>query len=63
MAGLIDALNTPSLRVAEAKTRGGAEIDELGRLLARASSIAAITVSRPGADPPWRHELTEAGQP
>jgi fructokinase len=63
MAGLIDALNCPSLTASQAKARCGADGDDLGRWLARASVIAGLTVSRPGADPPWRHELAEAGQP
>ncbi len=37
-----------------------AELDWLGRL---AGTTAAITCSRPGADPPWRHELPALGAP
>ncbi len=43
-AGILDAL-------AEARGRAPAQV------LARASRLAAITVSRPGADPPWAAEL------
>lgn len=52
-AGLLDALS-----------RAGAlnrldDLDEqtLAAALAFATRAAAVTVSRPGADPPWRHEL------
>ena len=31
--------------------------DTLAAVLAHAAAVAAVTVSRPGADPPWRHEL------
>jgi fructokinase len=31
--------------------------DEVGRVLRHAARAAAVTVSRPGADPPYRHEL------
>ena len=31
--------------------------DELDRHVRAAHAAAAVTVSRPGADPPWRHEL------
>jgi fructokinase len=29
----------------------------MGAAVAFASQCAALTCSRPGADPPWRHEL------
>lgn len=35
----------------------GLERDEIEFVLRHAASAAAITVSRPGADPPYRHEL------
>jgi fructokinase len=35
----------------------GIERDEVEYVLRHAASAAAITVSRPGADPPYRHEL------
>jgi fructokinase len=38
-------------------TRGEYSVDELDWLGRLAGAVAAITCSRPGADPPWRHEL------
>ena len=35
----------------------GLGADEIGFILRHAARAAAITVSRPGADPPYRHEL------
>jgi fructokinase len=32
---------------------------EMSRALLAGANVAAITVSRPGANPPWKHELTE----
>ncbi len=32
--------------------------DEVREVLEHAARAAAVTVSRPGADPPWRHELS-----
>ena len=32
-------------------------VEEAGQALEAALTAAAVTVSRPGADPPWRHEL------
>ena len=52
-AGLLDALNRaralPRLADLDAAT--------LDAALAHASRVASVTVSRPGADPPWPHEL------
>ena len=61
MAGLIDAL-------AERELLGRARADQLAAVderawresLAHAASAAAIAVSRPGADPPYRSELSPA---
>jgi fructokinase len=33
------------------------DADQLGAILAHAAAAAAITASRPGADPPWRREM------
>jgi fructokinase len=35
----------------------GLEESEIGGVLRHAARAAAVTVSRPGADPPYRHEL------
>ena len=35
----------------------GLSRDDLARALDYAVTAASITVSRPGADPPWRHEM------
>jgi fructokinase len=35
-------------------TLGAEDVEEIHRF---AAAVAAITVSRPGADPPWRSEL------
>lgn len=60
-AGLIDGLGTAGLL-------GGLRRDQLRRVvpetllavLRQAAMVAAITCSRPGADPPWRRELRAA---
>jgi fructokinase len=38
----------------------GVDLHTLERLLARCAAVAAVTVSRAGANPPWAHELDEA---
>jgi fructokinase len=60
-AGLVDALAGEHLLGASRRSRLRA-VDQatLARVLSRAAQIAAVTCSRPGADPPWRREL-EAG--
>ncbi|WP_372729294.1 carbohydrate kinase [Nocardioides sp.] len=57
-AGLIDGLLGEGLAGAEHRT-ALADLDEatITRLLTHAAAAAAVTVSRPGADPPYRHEL------
>jgi len=58
MAALIDGL-VRSGRVGAGAREALYEIGsvELGVLLQNAARAAAVTVSRPGADPPWRREL------
>ncbi|QTE28849.1 carbohydrate kinase family protein [Pengzhenrongella sicca] len=59
MSGLIDGLWTADLLGAD-RRRALAEIDAatLTAILERSARIAGITVSRPGANPPWAAELT-----
>ncbi|MEQ6900038.1 carbohydrate kinase [Nocardioides sp. YIM 152588] len=61
MAALIDGLLARDL-LGAAHREGLRGIGEsaLGSVLARCANVAAITVSRPGADPPWEHELGAA---
>ena len=58
MAGLLHRLDTHGLLGADNR-RALREVDEatVTDLLAHAARAASITVSRPGADPPWRAEL------
>lgn len=55
-AGLLDALARQGALGAQGDL---AALDEaaLTAALSRAARVAAVTVSRPGADPPWAHEL------
>jgi fructokinase len=53
-AGILDELW--ELDVLGGRLTGLAE-DEVERVLRHAARAAAVTVSRPGADPPYRHEL------
>ncbi len=58
MGGLIDALWSENLLGANNRyALRNIEQDTVVRILARASSISAITVSRAGANPPWKKEL------
>lgn len=57
-AGVIDALWDRDLLRADGRDRlADATRDEVVEVLAHAARAAAITVGRPGADPPYRHEL------
>lgn len=64
VADTIGAGDTFNAGILDALSRAGAlsrldDLDEptLAAALAYATRAAAVTVSRPGADPPWRHEL------
>lgn len=60
MGTLIAGLVTRRFR-ADARSRLGAvELVEVDAILAASARAAAVTVSRPGADPPWRSELAPA---
>jgi fructokinase len=54
-AGVLTALH----RLGKLTKQSLAELSEpdLDRALSFASRAAAVTVSRPGADPPWAHEM------
>jgi fructokinase len=54
MSGLLAGIVTEGW-----STRASYTTDELEWLGRMAGATAAITCSRPGADPPWRHELPE----
>jgi fructokinase len=57
-AGVIDALWERGRLGAEGRTALAAlPRDEIEKVLDHAARAAAVTVSRPGADPPYRHEL------
>ena len=58
-AALIDGLWQRDLLGAEHReTLRALPADTWGEVLAWAATVAAVTVSRPGADPPFRHELS-----
>jgi fructokinase len=61
MSGLLDALRRRDLLGAGRRGRLAALGEaELAEILSYAAALAAITVSRVGADPPWRRELPGA---
>ena len=58
MAGLLDALSHADLLSAEAVPRlRGARLAEIEPILNHAVAVAALTCTRPGADPPNQQEL------
>ena len=57
MGALIDGLLSRKADLGVRTPGGGIRPDELEALLRRSAAAAAITVSRPGADPPRREEL------
>ena len=57
-AGILDALSDKDLLGADRREMLAAiTSDELASVLRRAARLAAITVSRAGANPPWSREL------
>lgn len=59
-AALVDALWERGLLGADRREALRAlSMDEVAEVLAHAARAAAVTVSRPGADPPYRHELAD----
>lgn len=58
-AGILDALSDKDLLGADRRPAlASIPSDDLAAVLRRASTLAAVTVSRAGANPPWSHELT-----
>ena len=58
MAGLLDGLWDAGLLGAEARgALRGVDLGTVQRVLEHAARVAAVTVSRPGADPPTREDL------
>lgn len=62
MGALLDGLWEADLLGAERRDALRAvDLGTLERLLHRCATVAAVTVSRAGANPPWAHELERAG--
>ncbi|MBD8889998.1 carbohydrate kinase family protein [Roseibium litorale] len=57
-AGVLASLQDRKLLSREALAKAGAE--DISQALAFGAKVAAVTVSRAGANPPWRSELTAA---
>lgn len=58
MGGILDAMWELGLRGAEAREKLHAiSAEDIDAILARASAVSDVTVSRSGANPPWAHEL------
>lgn len=58
MAALIDGLYRRGLTSAHGRDAlANTPIEVIGNVVERAADAAAITVARPGANPPWEHEL------
>jgi fructokinase len=62
MSGLLDALGAHGLLgAARRDALRAVDAATVTDVLAHAARIASITCSRPGADPPWRDELSSTG--
>ncbi|PWH07855.1 carbohydrate kinase [Brachybacterium endophyticum] len=63
-AGILHALASRDLLgAARREALAAMDPDDLRQVLEEAAALAAITVSRPGADPPWNDELGSTSRP